>query len=470
MGRTWRLMASYPREPAPLANIVNSALRDELPGVRHEWELVEFLSSRGFHQTTYAGTLPAFHRLMVDDDDVYGAISRLLNHVYSMEAFRTALGGASGAQFNLLVEPDRTLRIVSGPDVGLGSNFDLSKGTHSAYLQDLEITDASGNRATGGVEGKNVTVVVVDSGADASALANGVGDFRDIISNPPSKSAIDNLGHGTAMVEIVKSVAPQARICAVRIFDMNGPELSDAYAGIVGALSEFTPDVLSLSLGFPDLTSPCSICGSHASSRSTMLRYLFDSIEKLAATSGNPDPIFVAATGNDHPNIAIYYPAAYANGSILAVGSIKHKPKQRSQFSNFGKSGGGNFVVTPGGDWDYQTKSRVEWVGEGQDSKGNPTYCMGTSPAAAYAAGGMALYREQKRGRAPDVVDEAIAKCKTDLSPSHLRNEHGSGRLVFANVAQGSNADDAETGIKVDEDRVTITSASGRVWIPRNRL
>lgn len=466
MGGSLRLIASYPRQPATLANIVNNAFRsDELPGIRHEWELVSFLRDRGFRETAYASALPAFHRLTIDDDDVYGAILRLLRHIYSMETFRDALTDPGGAQFNLLIEPDRRLRIASGPSVGLGSNFDLSKGEHAAYMQALEITDVNGNRVTGGIEGKDVTVVVVDSGAEASALANSSADFRDII-NQSTKSAIDNRGHGTAMVKIIRSVAPQARVCAVRVFDMSdGPELSDAYAGIVGALSEFSPGVVSLSLGFPDLASPCTVCGSHATSRSTVLRHLFDTVEKLAKAGGNPDPIFVAATGNDHPNIGMYCPAAYANGSILAVGSI-NKSKQRSQFSNFGKSAGGRFAVAPGGDWDYQT-NKAECVGEGQDSQGNSTCCMGTSPAAAYAAGLTALYREQTTGSASDVVDKAIAKCKTDISPSYLPNEHGSGRLVFVNTAQDSNGDDANIGIEADEDRVVITSASGTLQIPR---
>jgi Subtilase family len=87
-----------------------------------------------------------------------------------------------------------------------------------------------------------------------------------------------------------------------------------------------------------------------------MLGHLFAMVEKLAAVGGNPDPVFVAATGNDHPNIGMYYPAAYTNASLLAVGSIR-KSKLRSSFSNFGKSGG-KFALAPGGDWDYSVNSR----------------------------------------------------------------------------------------------------------------
>jgi hypothetical protein len=163
-----------------------------------------------------------------------------------MDSFRSASAARDATGFNLLVEPDRTLRIASGPATGLGSHFDLSKGEHDAYMQSLKISDATGARvakdgAGKDIEGNGVTVVVVDSGAEAGALADSVDDFRDIIRNPPSTSAIDNLGHGTAMAQIIRAVAPQARICAVRIFDMGGPELSDAYAGIVGAWATSIP-------------------------------------------------------------------------------------------------------------------------------------------------------------------------------------------------------------------------------------
>ena len=181
------------------------------------------------------------------------------------------------------------------------------------------------------------------------------------------------------MMRIIQAVAPKARVCAVRIFDMFGPELSDAYAGIVGALSDFNPDVVSLSLGFPDLASPCTVCGSHASSRSTMLGHLFGSTEKLAAAGVSPAPIFVAATGNDHPTMGMYYPAAYANVFILAVGSIR-KSKRRSAFSNFGKAAGGEFAATPWGGLDDQANVVAEYVGEGQDAQGKATYRLAPRP------------------------------------------------------------------------------------------
>lgn len=472
--RLRRLIASYPRQPAALAGVVNRALRD-FPGIAHDWEVIEFLTSHGFSETTYASQLPAFHRLIVKDGDVYGAISRLYRHIYFLDQFRLAAAAPDAIGFNLLIEPDRTLRIASGPGIGIGSQFDLSKGDHAAYLEALGITDATGGRiakdaAGNDVEGDGVTVAVVDSGAEAGALANGVADFRDIVS-PPPYTPTDNLGHGTAMMRIIQAVAPKARVCAVRIFDMYGPELSDAYAGIVGALNDFKPDVVSLSLGFPDLASPCTVCGSHASSRSTMFGHLFGSTEKLAAAGVSPDPIFVAATGNDHPTMGMYYPAAYANESILAVGSIR-KSKRRSAFSNFGKAGGGEFAVAPGGDWDYQANVVAEYVGEGQDAQGNRTYCLGTSPATAYAAGLMALYREQvprSPGSALEVVDKAISQCSKDLLPTHAPNEHGSGRLVFASLAgsPSGSEDDSDTGVHDAGDTVRISSRTGSVWVPK---
>ncbi len=316
MGEQWRLVACVPREPAGLAERTEEALRNNpINGIVHEWELVQFLRSKGIGGLDYAQRLPAFHRLIVRDLDVYSAIARLLQYFYSPEP--------SSPGFLQLVEPDRRLRVASGPSIAIGGKLDLTKGKHGAYLASFGITDAAGKRTTGGLEGSGVTVAVVDSGAEPGTLKDDANDFKDLVGDPPAASAVDNLGHGTAMAQLVGSVAPQARVCAVRVFDTGGPELSDAYAGIVAALSQFNPDVVSLSLGFPDLSSPCTICGSHAANRSAVFRYLFDSTEKLAQAGGNPDPIFVAATGNDHPNTDVYFPAAFANSSVLAIGAIR---------------------------------------------------------------------------------------------------------------------------------------------------
>ncbi|MGD9509239.1 MAG: S8 family serine peptidase [Geminicoccaceae bacterium] len=440
------LIASVPRDPAGLDRRTSEALHRKpfpVPGIVHEWELTNLLGRKGIGNLNYAFQLPAYHRLRVVDGDIYGAIAKLLRHFASPE---------SPDGFLRLVEPDRALRIAAGPSTALGQ-LDLSTGSHAAYLEALGVTDGQGKPTTGGIDGSGVTVLVVDSGSDANELRNPSLDFRDLVDDPPA-SAVDNSGHGTAMIKLIRAVAPQARICAVRVFDTGSPELSNVMAGIIAGLAEFNPDVVSLSLGFPDLKSPCTICGSHAGNRSTMFQNLFTFIERLANAGGNPDPVIVAATGNDHPNIGMYFPAAYTNDSILGVGAIT-SGKQRSTFSNFDKSSG-FFTVLPGGDWDYHQNKQAEWVAEGKDASGNVTsYCVGTSPAAAYAAGLMALYRQQiprrggssatsggapqsAAGGAANLVDEASRQCVTlDLSPKHLPLEHGAGRLVFKTLTAG---------------------------------
>lgn len=422
------LIVSVPRTPEGLAQRTAAVLRENPVGVIHEWELTTRLEYIGIRDLAYAYQLPAFHRLSVPDRDVYSAMARLARHFPSPQ---------SPTGYLELIEPDRSLRVASGPSIALGSKLDLSKGNHAKYLEALGVTDKNGARQTSGFDGAGVTVVVVDSGADPTVLKNSGNDFKDLVDDPPAAIAVDNLGHGTAMVQLVQAVAPSARVCAVRVFDTGDPGLSDVIAGIIAGLSQFNPDVVSLSLGFPDLTGPCNVCGALATNRSTAFRYVFDTVEKLAGTGNNPDPVFVAATGNDHPNLAMYFPAAYSNDSVLAIGAVNNS-RERSAFSNYDKSPG-YFAVLPGGDWDYQSNQAKEWVGEGQDAAGSPTYCVGTSPATAYAAGIMALYREQvsrrtaggSTGGAPDVVQKAIGKCQQNLSPNYRQDEHGSGRLVF---------------------------------------
>jgi subtilisin family serine protease len=417
-----RLIAQVPSQPEDVAQRTDSDLRgNPIPGVRHLAEMNDFLERRGVRDIWMARRLPSYHLLEVLDGDILGAIVRILRRYVS----RTA-----GPGFVEQIEPDRRLE-PSIPSVPLGTSFDLTKGQHAGYSIDLNLQDASQN----GITGAGVTVAVVDSGAEPSVMQNPYSDFRDLIGNPPSATGIDNHGHGTAMMRIIQATAPGARVCAVRVFDQANPTLWDTLAGIRAAVVDFKADVINLSLGFLHLNFPCGVCGSHGANRSTTFEQSLAWIQQLGGQGGYPDPVFVAATGNDRSTTGFHYPAAYKD-LTLAVGAINGS-KERSSFSNYGTNKG-FYVMLPGGDWDYNRNKASEWVGEGVDSHGNPTYCVGTSPAAAYASGLVALYREQfKRLSSKELLDRVILRCKTDLSPSHNRNEHGDGRLVFEYVTSG---------------------------------
>ncbi|MDD1742349.1 MAG: S8 family serine peptidase, partial [Methanotrichaceae archaeon] len=111
-----------------------------------------------------------------------------------------------------------------------------------------------------GIDGKNVTVAVIDSGIDDNHpdLANSVIGEKNFVED--ESSARDFLGHGTMVAGIIagsgvasggkyKGIAPGAKLLNVKVIDRDGNgRMSDIIAGIEWALYNGA-DVLSLSLG-----------------------------------------------------------------------------------------------------------------------------------------------------------------------------------------------------------------------------
>lgn len=105
--------------------------------------------------------------------------------------------------------------------------------------------------------------------------------------------------HGTAVADIINTIAPQAQICSVRIMDSNNRgRLSDVVAGIYWCM-EHDIDVINMSFG--------------TNVESEILhKAIQDATEKGI--------MVVAAAGNGGETEGVEYPAAYEE--VIAVGAV----------------------------------------------------------------------------------------------------------------------------------------------------
>jgi subtilisin family serine protease len=309
---------------------------------------------------------------------------------------------------DIAVEPAQPLQYSGAP---LGPDYDLrSVGSmHDRYLQLLNTSAANS-------DGTGVKVAVVDSGFERSGELAGFLDLVDRF-NTVEK---DNFGHGTAMASIVRDVAPKASTYMVRMSDQE-PDVSGAMLGITASTFHYKADIINLSFGLP-VGETCPQCGVQTSGSELMRRLLVSVAEK--DVTGLGPPILVAATGNNGSSNGFSLPAKW-DTAVVAVGSMTENLR-RSRFSNYGTKYHNRYIMMPGGEKDL-SGNITEWVGEASAK------CAGTSAAAAYASGMLALYMSDVRYQnlpRQDFLRLVLGNCQPCLS--HDADEHGRGYLVCA--------------------------------------
>ncbi|UOQ45688.1 S8 family serine peptidase [Halobacillus salinarum] len=167
----------------------------------------------------------------------------------------------------------------------------------------------------------DVTVAVIDSGADL--------DHPDLKAHltkgynvlDPSKPPEDQLGHGTHIAGMVgagtfngigvSSISKGAEIMPIKVLNGKEGNMSDVAQGIDYAV-EHGADIINLSLGGYDIS-----------------KYLQDAVQR-AEDNG---VLVVAAAGNDNFDKSTY-PAAFS--SVLSVASTITGATTRADFSNYG--------------------------------------------------------------------------------------------------------------------------------------
>ena len=330
------------------------------------------LASKNVNPSSVFFNFPTYHLISVRVNDVFSVIGNLYHQFVN----------PAGVSLIELIEPDLSLDVLS-PQVRIGSGFSLTKGKskHTDYLTDLNVTAAAGDSA----DGSGVRVAVIDTGLEPGKKT--AASYVDL-TQAGNPAQADNDGHGTAMVEIVKAVASGAELHVIRVTNSTNVFVWDLLAAMTTAVYDKNAHIVSLSIGCKDLNDTCGICGGQQGGRSKVCENFFRQIATNSA-SGH-DPIVVAATGNDGKTFEFDWPARY--GTVLAVGSVNHA-KEVSSFSNMATvKSQHTYCLCPGGEIDESTNTITEYVGEGTDGNAQ-TFCLGTSPATAYAAGVLALRR-----------------------------------------------------------------------------
>jgi subtilisin family serine protease len=241
-----------------------------------------------------------------------------------------------------------------------------------------------------GLDGRDVTVAVLDTGIDATHpdLAGQVSSARNFTESPEAR---DTVGHGTHVASTIagtgagsqgrfRGVAPGARLLDGKVCTDDGCTDSALLAGMEWAAQQGA-QVVNMSLGGPDQPG-------------------IDPLEKavgdLTARYGT---LFVVAAGNDGEAETVGSPASA--DVALAVGAIDRKDAW-APFSSRGPRLGDDAIkpeiTAPGVEIvAARSSATAEEIGEPSAVKGYVTL-SGTSMATPHVAGAAALLTQQHPG------------------------------------------------------------------------
>lgn len=394
---------------------LRAALRDNagLLGFVYESSMRDYLADRKVQDLNMPSHLPAYHLISVPLEAAFPVMAGLLRQ----------FGNPDREDYIELIEPDYLLDLHA-PPTRLGTGFSLVAGSskHGDYLKDLDVPSAR----TAGIDGSGTRIAILDTGLEAGKA---VSRYIDLTAVGVSTQS-DNDGHGTAMTEIIRDTASGASLIAIRVTASSHVFVWDLLAGVISAVYAEQADIVSMSIGCKNLSSRCGICGGFQGARSSVCEKFFELIH-LSGRAGGRDPVFVASTGNDGQAHTFDWPARFEH--VLAVGSLTHA-RDVSSFSNNATPKPAHVrCLCPGGE-DAATGLSLEYVGEGNDG-GAITYCMGTSPATAYAAAILALLRQRFAGAglptdSVSLLHQAEKGAMKDVTGYSSAN-HGMGRLVY---------------------------------------
>ncbi|CBL45780.1 Hypothetical protein HDN1F_21970 [gamma proteobacterium HdN1] len=276
---------------------------------------------------------------------------------------------------------------------------------------------------------RGITIAVLDTGIDLAhpelvhALRDGydfvnilddaakfIGDFIDA-----DGSAEDEVGHGTHVAGIVvgkgrnmpRGVAPECRLIPVRVLAamekegrrMGAGLIENINAGVKYAVDQGA-DVINMSLGV------------RHEGGGLPHQEVIDYAHRKGVT-------IVAASGNDGQQ-EMYYPGAFE--SVIAVGAMDHKGEV-AEFSTYGDQVS---FIAPGVDV-YST-----WL------DGDYAFSTGTSHAAPFVSGGIALLksraREQGRSLSDAQAKHVLKHTSDKLDRNFKHRKAGYGRLNLADA------------------------------------
>ncbi|WP_312878116.1 S8 family serine peptidase [Lentzea indica] len=272
-----------------------------------------------------------------------------------------------------------------------------------------------------GLDGKDVTVAVVDTGIDANHL-DVAGKITAMENFSDETDVVDRHGHGTHVASTVagtgaasqgryKGVAPAAKLVIAKVFDGAGEaSTSQVMAGIEWA-ARSGAKIVNLSLG-GDVTD-----GSDE---------LSALVDRLSAETG---VLFVVAAGNNGPaGRSVTTPGTAT--SALTVGAVDRQNKL-APFSSTGPRIGDAHVKpeinAPGVG---VVAARAASTGMGAPVSDLYTAASGTSMATPHVAGAAALLAQQHPDWNAQTLKNALVTSAADVGMPWY--EQGAGRLDVA--------------------------------------
>jgi len=276
--------------------------------------------------------------------------------------------------------------------------------------------------------GANVTIAVIDSGIDVThpELRNAIADSFDALGSKEGAHV-----HGTAVAGAIAAharligSAPAARILAIRAF---GPAPTGA---------ESTSFVVLKALDYAAAHGAQIANMSFAGPKDPLL-------ERAIAAAGLKGMVMVAASGNAGPKSSPLYPAANAN--VIAVSATDSQDKLFSASNR----GGHIAIAAPG----------VDIFLPAPGDKYQMT--SGTSFAAAYISGIVALMLERNPALKPADVRATLMKTARDLGAPGRDDLFGAGEAdAYAAVAAAAAAVPVANLPAVASEKPAVAGADG---------
>jgi subtilisin family serine protease len=298
------------------------------------------------------------------------------------------------------VEQDRVVRATSdvpSPTVAPPTGQTIPTGAARVHAPQSSARSGDGHGSV------DADIAVLDTGIDPTHPDLNVAGGTDCV--PGTTSWSDERGHGTHIAGIaaardndvgVVGVAPGARVWAVRVLDANGDgSLATLTCGIDWVTAHAAIiDVANMSLiGIDPGDGNCLDGGLH----------------QAICASVAAGVTYTVAAGNNATDASSYSPASYPE--VITVGALADydgKPGGLAEipsgcdgggddeFATFSNYGSVVDILAPG------VCIRSTWLNGGYAT------LTGTSQAAGYVAGAVALYRSANPGATPNQVREAL--------------------------------------------------------------
>lgn len=268
--------------------------------------------------------------------------------------------------------------------------------SNEVYLKN-QYKEVIGNREKYNVNGDGISIALLDSGF--SKKKNKEITMKGGISFKETNNYEDLNGHGTHLAGVINSIAPKADIYAVKVLDKRlSGSYDDLIKGIEWAIDN-NIDIISMSLG-----------GEKES----------ESLHKAIKEAHDKGIIVISSVGNNGFSIndTVTYPAKY--DEVIGVGALGKNKKRWFRTSR----GNGIDILAPGEDI----------LSNSLDGK----YIKrsGTSIAAAYVAGVVALIMEQNESLSNDEIKNILSKTAI---PIGSKFEYGNGVLSISKALDQSN-------------------------------